>query len=247
MRLTSLIILLALVGGGIYVVFYTDLLKKGQEAIQGYHDAKTPQEAMDLFRKAIQSRKYDTAARYVTNAYGEQLKRAHEAASDMGDLIDKLYNQMKNKGYNSDKAVTVLNMLDAFPTWFKVHETPKEKDGKAVGVFVPEEKTQVGFDLGTTGQNWDREMFTQPLTPAMLNGPRGLLIPGKVDLVKHGGVWKLDIPLAPGQSNRIGHYIDHYKSYHTALSGVSSNFNNQRYDTKEKFADDLFRTIGESK
>ena len=70
MRLTSLIILLALVGGGIYVVFYTDLLKKGQEAIQGYHDAKTPQEAMDLFRKAIQSRKYDTAARYVTNAYG---------------------------------------------------------------------------------------------------------------------------------------------------------------------------------
>ena len=34
MRLTSLIILLALVGGGIYVVFYTDWLKKGQEAIQ---------------------------------------------------------------------------------------------------------------------------------------------------------------------------------------------------------------------
>jgi hypothetical protein len=246
MRLTSLIILLALVAGGVYVVFFTDWLKKGQEAIQGYHDAKTPQEAMDYFRKAVQARKYDTAAKYVTTAYAEQLKRAHEAASDMGELIDRLYNQMKNKGYNSDKAVTVLNMLDAFPTWFKVHETPKEKDGKAVGVFVPEDKTQVGFDVNVGG-NWDREMFSQPLTPAMLNGPRGLLVPGKVDIVKEGDVWKLSIPLAPGQANRIAHYIDHYKSYHTALSGVSTNFNNQRYETKDKFAEDLFRVIGESK
>jgi hypothetical protein len=90
-------------------------------------------------------------------------------------------------------------------------------------------------------------MFSQPLTPFAINGPRGLLIPGKVDLVKDGDVWKLSIPLAPGQANRIAHYIDHYKSYYTALSGVSTNFNNQRYETKEKFAEDLFRVIGESK
>src|SRR5947209_15356607 len=234
MRLTSLIILLALVGGGIYVVFYTDWLKKGQEAVQGYHDAKTPQEAMDLFRKAIQNRKYDTAARYVTAAYGEQLKRAHTAASEMGEVIDKLYKQMKNKGYNPDKAVTVLNMLDAFPTWFKVKDTPKEKDGKAYGIYTPEEKTQVTANLGNVGQSWDKEMFTGPLVPAMLSGPFGLLKEGVVEIVKEGDAWKLNIPLAPGQSNRIGYYIDHYKGYHTALSGVSSNFNNQRYDTKEK-------------
>jgi hypothetical protein len=247
MRLTSLIILLALVGGAVYVVFFTDWLKKGQEALQGYHDAKTPQEAMDYFRKAVQARKYDTAAKYVTTAYAEQLKRAHEAASDMGALIDKLYNQMKNKGYNSDKAVTVLNMLDMFPTWFKVKDTPKEKDGKALGIYAPEDKTQVLGNLGGIGANWDKDMFSQPLVPATINGKLGLLVEGPVAIVKDGEIWKLDIPLAPGQANRIAHYIDHYKSYHTALSGVSSNFTNQRYETKEKFADDLIRVIGESK
>src|SRR5262245_549543 len=147
MRLTSLLVLLAIVGGGIYVVFFTDWLKKGEDILKGYHDAKSPQEAMDLFRKAIQARQYETAAKYCTGAYAEQLKRAHTAAREMGTTIDQLYAQMEKKGFNSDKAVSALNKLDAFPTWFKVKLTLKQNEDKATGRYGVEDKTQITENL----------------------------------------------------------------------------------------------------
>src|SRR5262249_13217264 len=132
MRLTSLLILLAIVGGGIYVVFYTDLLKRGEEWARGYKDATTPLEAMDSFKRAITDRRFTMAAKYCTGDYAEQLKRADEAARAMGTLIDGLYTKMQNKGYESDKSVATLNKLDLFPTWFKVKGTPEQHgDDKA--------------------------------------------------------------------------------------------------------------------
>src|SRR5262245_6689654 len=112
MRLTSLLVLLAIVGGGIYVVFFTDWLKKGEDILKGYHDAKSPQEAMDLFRKAIQARQYETAAKYCTKEYAEQLKRGHAAARDMGTAIDSLHEFMSpqtGSGFQTEAAVTALD------------------------------------------------------------------------------------------------------------------------------------------
>src|SRR5207244_4032787 len=140
-----------------------------------------------------------------------------------------------------------LNQLDPFPTWFKVKDTPKEYKGKTIGIYTPEEKTQVATDIRQEGGSWDGKMFTNPLVPAAIKGPFGLLKEGPIELVKEGEGWKLNVPLHPGQSEMVGYYVDHYKGYHTALSGVASNFSNQRYETKDKFAQDLFRVIGESK
>jgi hypothetical protein len=235
MRLSSVVILIALVGGAAYVVFYTDLLQKGQERLEGFHDATSPQEAMDLFREAIRKRKYETAARYVTKDYAEQLKRAHIAASEMGSVIDSIWGYMDKSGFKPAKAITVLALLDPFPTWFKVKEAPKESNGKAVGAYVVELPSQYNpASVVNEGHGWDKRMLTNPLIP--VGFPR-------VPLVKEGDVWKLDVKVPPQQVQLIGHYIDNYRSYHTALSTFRRDATNQRYETKEKFGSELLEVI----
>lgn len=244
MRLTSLLILLALIAGGVYVVFFTDWLKKGREAVEGYYDAKTPQEAMDYFRKAIQNRKYETAAKYVTKDYAEQLKRAHTAASEMGSVIDSIWGYMDKSGFKPEKAVTVLAALDPFPTWFKVKDAPKQKDDKAVGLYEAEPPSQFNpASVAGATAGFDMKMLSNPLVPQTMRHPIIGLGGGPVALVKEDDVWKLDVKVPPAQVQAIGHYIDNYKSYHTALTTFRRDATNQRYETKEKFGSELLDVI----
>src|SRR4029077_20444595 len=47
----------------------------------GFTPAKTPTEAMDKFREAIQARNYKAAKKYVTKDYADMLERSHTAAA----------------------------------------------------------------------------------------------------------------------------------------------------------------------
>ncbi len=251
MRLVSLLALAAIVGGGVYVVFFTDLLKRGQEAIQGYKDAKTPLEAMDYFRKAIQARKYDTAAKYCTAEYAEQLQRAHKAAAEMGVVIDGIMGYIKEKGLNSDKAVSALTKLDAFPTWFKVKDTPTVKGDKATGTFDVETQVwaQFSVDFSKDLHGWEAkhfQIFRNCLVPPQMQHAYGLQ-KGQVDLVKDGEVWKLDFKLGPNQANDIAYYLAHYKSFHTALEIIKRDHTTNFRGTKDDFANELVEFIRKSK
>src|SRR5262249_59694666 len=105
-----------------------------------------------------------------------------------------------NKGYESDKSVATLNKLDLFPTWFKVKGTPEQHgDDKATGTFTVEDKEHIKANLTGQGKVWDLKMFENALVPSPIWGPYGLQ-EGKVELVKEGGLWKLNITLAIGQS-----------------------------------------------
>ena len=147
-RVTSIILLLVVVGlvgfvvltfGGWLAVgwFNKDTFDEGVAAAKGYTAAKTPQDAMDKFRMAIQNRDYKYAAKYTTKNYGDMLKRAHTNAENVGTDIDKIRAYAKEKAILSDKLHLIMNMLDPFPKNFKVGPTPKEgPDKKTYGVFI---------------------------------------------------------------------------------------------------------------
>ncbi len=79
------------------------LVDEGTQTAAGYRPAKTPTEAMDKFREAIQARKYKFAASYCTKPYAEQLLRADEGASLLGEEIDRIERYAENKQITSDK------------------------------------------------------------------------------------------------------------------------------------------------
>src|ERR1051325_9208042 len=107
-----------------------NMFKKGASAVQGYTPAKTPNEAVDNFKRAIQDRRYDQAALYCTEPYAKLLRRAHHAASEIGATIDKIHNYGKNKGFATDKTTFAFLMLDPFPKNFRVGTAPTEVKGK---------------------------------------------------------------------------------------------------------------------
>ncbi|MBI3409414.1 MAG: hypothetical protein HY040_13820 [Planctomycetes bacterium] len=254
MRLTSLILLAAIVGGAGYVlVFKRDwLFKKAQEGTelaQGYTPAATPQEAMDQFRKAIKERKFNTAAKYCTGDYAEQLRHAHDAANAMGTVLDEISYYAKDKGYSSPNTKTLLLRMDPFPTNFKIKDAPKFKGDdkkKAHGVYalevIPESDANLGSTYGINSAN--PRMLKNHLVPANL-------LLGGFDVVREGTdespSWKLNLALQSGQVDQITFFIDNYRSYHTGLTEFRKGLTNDRYESKKKFEQELFRAVADAK
>jgi hypothetical protein len=222
MKLTSAIILLVIVGAVGYIFWFQppwfwDLFNKGTQAAQGYLPAKTPNEAADYFAKAINDRNYKSASEYCTGDYGEALKKAHDAARDLGKQIDTINNLANDKGVNTDKAQLMLRYLDPFPLTLKVKEVSEVKDGKATAQI---QLDMLSLDAApdSSFDSLDPVMFRMVLMPP---NP-GILT---VNLVEEGEgdqkQWKLDIPLTPVMRQNIDHYIKNHKSYITALDGIA--------------------------
>ncbi len=248
MRVSSLIILIAVVGGLAYLfVFQRDwIFRKGQEASElaaGYTAAQTPAEAMEQFRKAIQERKYSTAAKYCSGDYAQQLAKAHDAAAALAGLIDSLHSWMDGRSYKTDRAVTALFFLDPFPKNFKIKDVPK-KDGedRAFSHFEVEPISGVQGNLGNDTGQLDPNMFRNCLVnPIMFS-------PGKLELVREGdSSWKLKIPLYTGQAQLIAHLKDNYKRYETDLSRFLSEVTNQRFESRDAFAKELVQVLIKAK
>src|SRR6476620_3081428 len=96
-RMMTIVALLAVVGiGGFLFMFKREAMQELVAGGRGYPKAKTAQECVDLFQKALKDRKYDMAGRYCTKDYAEQLKRGNDAAQELGIAIDDLKHRMKN-------------------------------------------------------------------------------------------------------------------------------------------------------
>ena len=72
--------LLGIIGGVAYLaIFKRDevmaLFKKVKKEAQGYKEAKTPDEAMDYFNKALEDRDYEAASDYLTGEFAVQLRK----------------------------------------------------------------------------------------------------------------------------------------------------------------------------
>ena len=100
------------IGGG-----YLFLFKRGDvvRAAKGYKKADTPQAAADMFKRAVEKREYDMAAHYCTAGFAEQLVRGSTAAAGLGEAIDNLTYQMKERSLIRDEVKVTLYALDPFP------------------------------------------------------------------------------------------------------------------------------------
>jgi hypothetical protein len=245
MRVVTILVILAVVGAvGYVLVFKRDwLMQKKDEVLhraEGYTPAKTPSEAMDQFTHAVKKRNYKAAALYCTRDYGEQLVKAHDAASSIGESVDKVLNLMEGKA--TDKTVVLLRMLDPFPPFFKVKDV-KQKGDRAVGQFVPEASGVPPANVNASAGGLDPVMFRnvlQPYDQAML----------QVEVVKEGSgddaAWKLNVPLSPAQRNDIAHFIEHNRSYVQAMDRLLTEARNGRY-LKNEFEREVVRAFAESK
>ena len=221
------------------------IFDKGVATATGYGPAKTPVEAMDYFHKAIQDRKYNIAANYTTKEYGAQLKRAHPGASALGAHADSIRSFAKEKGFMNDRLTYALNQLDPFPRNFHPGPAPVVAGDKAIGTFIGEPlkyDTATPAALGAEGtfKDFDQRMFQslliQPIVPLL-----------KIDLVKEGEEWKLNIPSNPVFEANVTYFMDKQTAYNTALNGFVTDMNRLRNVTKAEFESEVFRVLKESK
>jgi hypothetical protein len=254
MRLTSVIVLLAIVGGAGYVlVFKRDWLfskvKEGTQALEGYTPAKSPREAMELFMKAIKKRNYDAAAKYCSGDYEEKLRKAHAGASEVGGLIDDINGQIDNQGFRTDKTTFLLYHLDPFPNNFKIGDVKEDKKDadKAVGYFVLE-LIDIGLKPPSESNSLDVKMFTQCLRNPVISPILIKTTPLEIKAVTKDDErhWLINAPMNPLYHEQILYFIDHYKSYVRGLSQLKTRLRQDRY-LKEQVFPDLVDVLKQSK
>lgn len=249
MKLSSLLGLAVVVLGLGYVLVFQwgwvkSMFKTGTELAEGYTDAKSPQEAIQLYAKAIKARKFKTAAKYVKGNYKEHLERAHDGASEMGDLIDKIVTYAKNKGFDSDSAMTMLLLLDAYPPYLAVAGEPV-LDKKAAGMAWGQLRFEWNYGKGDLR---DLAGINLPFSPQPLNVP-SLFVSAQI-LEEASGedkIWKLHIEAPQVQAEAITLYLSKYKAYHSALENFHRDMTNNRHDTKEEFKSRLLEVVRASK
>ena len=219
MKVTSLLILFTVVGGGAYVLgFHRDWVSRqideGRSLAAGYTAADSPAEAMQQFHKAITARDYRNAARYCTKDYAEQLTRAHDAAGRIADLVDRLTNIAKGK-YETQKSMLLLESLDPFPTTFKYHSViHKEGQDKATGRFVGDGYVPRRVDLSREVTKLD---FGVMLTNVLHPGSVLLQVPLKQEGEGDSKQWKLHIPVSAAFKQRLTFFLDRHQKYATNL------------------------------
>ncbi len=215
MRATTLIVILALLGGVGYLVIF----KRGavSKTLGGYSKANTPQEAADLFKKAIEAREYTIAAGYCTKEYGEQLTRGASAATDLAVAIDNLQYQLKERGLERDETKLALFLLDPFPkniTILVSKESGANADATLTFALPP------GGNSQASAGKWalKPEMF-QAFTRSMVyTAPTTV----KVKLANDPTLgWQFDFPADPALQVRVAYLNDKAKNYVNAMKVIT--------------------------
>jgi hypothetical protein len=72
-------------------------------------------------------------------------------------------------------------------------------------------------------------------------------IVGKIELVKEGEEWKLNIAPDAEFATRVGYFKDHWKTYHTGLHSLADDLSRERYDTKAGLEGDVLGKLRAAK
>lgn len=228
-----LIGLLAVLGIAAYLyLFKREATLEVYDSARGYPKAKTPQECVDNFKKAVAARKYDKAAKYCTKEYGEQLTRGAEAGKELGQAIDDLSHRMRHDGVMTSEMEAILFLNDPLPKDVTMTlQNPGEKEATAT-IGLPKHEVE------TTTKTWKVDwLFVQAF---YYDYQRGV-----VRLVKEGEVWKIDIPVTPEMRNRVDRLNRCYKDYVNALQKMSEEVRIER-TTKADVANRLNELLGEA-
>jgi hypothetical protein len=240
--IVQLALLVIIVLAGYVALFKRDeflgWLNKRKDEAQGYKDAKTPEEALDYFRKAIKERKFGTASKYLGGEYYEQFTKAAEPGEKLSEAIDNLRNAIqKSDTPHSDKVKLVLALLEPFPPT-TVKKVVKQGDNKAYAEMLPEALPQVQLDARLNEWKLDPRMM-RPLIQGV----------NKVELRREGegddAHWKIYLPVNKPLPECVDYLKEHYKGFVKALEGVKNRVKNDP-TTKENLEGDVKNAIREA-
>ncbi len=200
--LIKLVLFVGIVGGGAYVYLF-----KWDEWVRGYPLAKTPTEAIDQFKKAIEARDYKMAARYCSKEYADQLKKADEAASKLGKAIDNLRYRFEQGGIKTSEMDFVLFLHDPFPKnvdIIKGKETESQAEAK-FSVSPP--------NVQEARTNWDYDkFFVQALYAAL---------PSQILISKQNDHWVLAFPVSEPLQLSVNRLVSNYRDYQVAFEKLA--------------------------
>jgi hypothetical protein len=206
---------LVCVVGGYLGLFKREAVADMADSARGYPRAKTPQECVDLFKKAVAARRYDKAAKYCTKEYAEQLTRGAPAATELGEAIDDLNFRLNQDGVSTSELDLVLFYHDPLPPRLTLTiQSTSEKEATAV-FGVAEPRLQTNYP-----STWEIDVrFAKALYA---------YVPGSVRLVKQGDQWKLDVPVSPQQRTQVDTLIANHKDYVNAFKKVAEEVRTDR-------------------
>jgi hypothetical protein len=232
---------LAALGGGAYLVlFQRAYVFSLFNMARGYPPAKTPQECVDGFKKAIENRDYAVASDvYCTGDYAEQLKKASEAAHALGTAIDNLKNQMKNKGFDSDRALLLLTLMEPLPTKYTTVDIKKASDTKASTVLKVDGDLSLKSDPSWS-MNVDSSFYRALCGGAVpANMAADLLLVGEKDKA-----WRLSIAVPAQMRAQVDRLNRKYKDYVLVIDKMKLAVRNDpmtKHDFEDKLKQELER------
>jgi hypothetical protein len=218
MRVMKLFIVLVLIAAiGAVVVAFLDLypipvLSEFAYGIKGYGLAKTPDEALERFNKALEARNYNMATRYLDGECQTQMRKQAKVAERLAKAIDNFRNAAKDRGLNPPEVELMLASVEPFPSRISTKEV--KTSGDTATAFIAAESSARAFPR--TGQIY-------PLK--------------KVD-----GYWRIELPLDPGSRTIFDDLDRYGQGYANALDVVKNRMKsdattkeNVRGDLKTEF------------
>jgi hypothetical protein len=210
-------ILLATLGsvivfGGYMMLFQREQLFGLVGISVGYGPAKTPEEAIEKFKKALKARNYAQAVKYVGGPYGEQLQSGAAAATDLGKSIDALGAAATKRGITlSNNVKVMLVSVEPFPTAFEVSAVQKKSDDLATATFSqPGFWTMPHVELKPEGQGDERS-------------------------------WKIFFPNSHQWVRRqnVSHVLEKHKDFARALEKITDRIKDKSITTKDELETEL--------
>ena len=206
--------LLGIIGTVAYLaIFKRDevmaLFGKLKKEAQGYKEAKTPDEAMDYYNKALEARNYEAAADYASGEYAVQLRKVAGKAEKLAKAIDDFKHAMEKHNVKSDKVTRMLADKEPLPKKYKVDNIKKVGEGGAVAAVQVES--------------------------GVLNAA---VVTGTINLKRENDQWKLVLPFTPVDRARFDHIDKYGQDYVNALNVVKNRMKADA-TTKENVSRDL--------
>jgi hypothetical protein len=234
------------------------VVKRWMWASDGLKLAHSPREAVDGFKKCIRDRNYEALATlYLTGDYGEQMRKATNAAKKLGEAVDDLtYNVKEVAHLNAPNGLYALSLLDPFPKDL-VEQTNITEEGSDKAYIVlridNDAVSKAAYQSGGWTQGWQQVFSTVPgqkITWSMIPVD-ALGADGSFTLVlKHAGekdkAWKVEFPVTPNLAEKVDYLVQNYGNYMRALENLKYSVKHDAA-TKADFEADLRQEIDKAK
>ncbi|MBY0527444.1 MAG: hypothetical protein K2R98_28870 [Gemmataceae bacterium] len=203
MRNVIILLLVVVVGGlGYLFMFQRDTFMGYLGMAKGYGPAKTPDDALQKFQKAVKERDYANASKYCSGPYGEQLNRSADVAGKLGKAIDGVTAAAEKRDIAlTDKVKGWLAACEPFPAKFEAGKIEKHGDDRATVALNFPANHKIVAEMKQEGEGDAKS-------------------------------WKLHMPTTPWLPKGVNHLLDKGKDYAKALEKVSDQIRSKEITTK---------------